>query len=76
MDTKGGIVPSHASSGCEDVVLEGVGEALFRALSLVSRNATKKGKSYSATRVHHPRVASEATVDSPPTQYGYFKSHR
>lgn len=48
----------------------------FRALFLVSRNATNKGKSYSATRVHHPRVASEATGDSPPTQYGYFKSHR
>lgn len=35
-------LPSHASSGCKDAVLEGIGEVLFRALTLVSRDASKK----------------------------------
>lgn len=37
-------LPSHASSGCKDAVLEGIGGVLFRVLSLVSRDASKKGE--------------------------------
>lgn len=74
----GGSLPCHAYSGCKDAVLEGVGKALFRALSLVSRDASKKRENLlqaqPASTIPGQPVKPLATPHL--TQYGHFKSHR